>query len=314
MDLEMPDENLAVPVTGGKVLVLGCGYVGSVIAQQWRESGTIVTATTTSAERVAQLEAIAHRVRVLDATEPEKLREALEGQDTVLMAIGAKGSKDYRHAYLDCAKSLVAAIPDFPSVKQVIYTSSYSAYGDYGGDWVTEDTPLNPATPNGKILAEAEQTILSLNGGSFNESSFNESSFNGDSFNGSNGQPSRAIACVLRLGGICGPGREVTKILSRAAGMTRPGDGSGWAHWTHRDDVVGAIAWVRQQRLSGIFNVVQTEPILQKDLFEKALAKANLPGVTWDPNAPSSKSYNVRVSNRRLRDSGYRMKYSTVPI
>ncbi|MEM6501564.1 MAG: NAD-dependent epimerase/dehydratase family protein [Cyanobacteria bacterium P01_C01_bin.89] len=295
----MPEENLQDPVTGERVLILGCGYVGTVIAQRWREAGLTVTATTTSAERVPQLAAIAHRVLVLDATEPEKLREALEGQDTVLMAIGAKGPKDYRHAYLESARSLVAAIPEFPTIRQIIYTSSYSAYGDYGGDWVTEDTPLNPTTPNGKILAEAEQTILSLNTQNSNET---------------DQKPVGATSCVLRLGGICGPGREVTKILSRAAGMTRPGDGMGWAHWTHLDDVVGAIAWIQQQRLSGIFNVVQTEPILQKELFEKALTKANLPGVTWDPSATSPKSYNVRVSNRRLRDSGYIMKYPTVPI
>ncbi|MEM9771605.1 MAG: NAD-dependent epimerase/dehydratase family protein, partial [Cyanobacteria bacterium P01_D01_bin.73] len=283
--------NAETPVAGGHVLILGCGYVGKVIAQQWRDAGVTVTATTTSPDRVAELEAIAHRVLVLDATEPEKLREALEGQDTVLMAIGAKGPQDYRHAYLECAEAVAAVIPEFPAIQQIIYTSSYSAYGDYGGDWVTEETPLKPNTPNGEILAAAEQTILGINEAA--------------------AQSTGAIACVLRLGGICGPGREVVKILSRAAGMTRPGDGKGWAHWTHRDDVVGAIAWVRQQRLSGVFNVVQTEPILQKDLFEEALTKANLPGVTWDPNASNRKSYNVRVSNRRLRDSGYVMKYPT---
>ena len=278
---------------GGNALILGCGYVGKVIAQRWRGAGITVTATTTRQERVAELETMADRVMVLDATDPQKLREALAGQDTVLMVIGAKGPTDYRHAYLESAETLVAAVPEFPQIKQVIYTGSYSLYGDRNGDWVTEETPLKPATPNAEILATTEQTILSLN---------------------PTDDPQRAIACVLRLGGICGPGREVVRILSRAAGKTRPGDGSGWAHWTHLDDIVGAIAWVRQNRLSGIFNVVQDEPIRQKDLFEKALAKANLPGVIWDPTLPSSKSYNVRVSNQRLQDAGYTMQYPTVPI
>ncbi len=285
------------PITdGGRALILGCGYVGTAIAQHWRTAGITVTATTTREERVKDLEVIADRVIVLDATEPEKLREALEGQDTVLMCIGAKGPSDYRHAYLECAEALISAVPEFPSIQQVIYTGTYSLYGDHGGAWVTEDTPPKLTTPKSQILAETEQTILSLN------------------TLGQNDTPQGAIACVLRLGGICGPGREVTRILSRAAGKTRPGDGSSWAHWTHLDDIVGAIAWARQKRLSGIFNVVQDIPIQQKDLFEQALGKANLPPVIWDPQLPAAKSYNVRVSNQRLREAGYTMQYPTVPI
>ncbi|MEM1426809.1 MAG: NAD(P)H-binding protein, partial [Cyanobacteria bacterium P01_H01_bin.130] len=114
------------PVTnGGRALILGCGYVGTAIAQHWRAAGITVTATTTREERVKDLEATADRVIVLDATEPEKLREALEGQDTVLMCIGAKGPSDYRHAYLECAEALVSAIPEFPSIQQVIYTGTF---------------------------------------------------------------------------------------------------------------------------------------------------------------------------------------------
>jgi len=39
--------------------------------------------------------------------------------------------------------------------------------------------------------------------------------------------------CILRLGGIYGPRRELVKIFGRVAGTIRPGNGEDATNWIH---------------------------------------------------------------------------------
>lgn len=266
-------------------LILGCGYVGKAVAQRWRGLLT-VTATTTSPERLSELQGIADQAIVLRGDDETALRSRLQHQDVVLLTIGAPNADAYEATYLQTAKTLAAVLPD-TLVRQVIYTGSYAVYGDRQGDWVDEDTPIAPANRNGEILAETERVLLSA------------------------ATDQRAI-CVLRLGGIYGPGRELARIFSRAAGTTRPGNGQDAANWVHLDDIVGAIDFARCQRLSGIFNLVATEPTTTGALIDRVLRESGLPPVTWDASQPSSRPYNAKVSNQKLRDRGYEFQHPQV--
>ena len=81
---------------------------------------------------------------------------------------------------------------------------------------------------------------------------------------------------MLRLGGIYGPGRTLERIYSRAAGQTRPGKGDQASNWAHRNDIVGAIEFVRSQSLSGIYNVVQDEIPIVRDLIDRSVKQERL--------------------------------------
>ena len=61
------------------IAILGCGYVGTAAAQHWQAAGHHVTATTTSPERVPELEAIAQRVEVIQGNNPEDLKRLFTG-------------------------------------------------------------------------------------------------------------------------------------------------------------------------------------------------------------------------------------------
>ncbi len=49
-----------------RVAIIGCGYVGTAVAQNWcQELGIVVTATTTRQERVSELSALSARAVVI---------------------------------------------------------------------------------------------------------------------------------------------------------------------------------------------------------------------------------------------------------
>jgi len=84
--------------------------------------------------------------------------------------------------------NLASVLKQVHSVRQLIYTGSYAVYGDREGAWVDEASPVAPPTRMVKILCETEQVLLSASSDDMS-------------------------VCILRLGGIYGPRRELVKYL-----------------------------------------------------------------------------------------------------
>ncbi|MFP4008694.1 MAG: NAD(P)H-binding protein, partial [Spirulinaceae cyanobacterium] len=161
-----------------KIVIIGCGYVGKAAAKIWKNHPEIeVTATTTTPDKVSDLNAIAKYVFILKGDDPEALRAVLEDQDAIVLSVAPKSAEAYEQAYLHTAKTLASVLPEFPNIKQLVYTGSYSVYGNHNGAWVDENTPVKPNNRKSEILAEAEQVLL-------------------------NAANSNLNVCILRLGGI----------------------------------------------------------------------------------------------------------------
>ncbi|MBD2258671.1 SDR family oxidoreductase [Pseudanabaena sp. FACHB-2040] len=261
--------------------IIGCGYVGKPVAQLWQDQGLTITATTTRSERVSELQPVANQVVILRGTDEARLRDTLNGQTCVLVSVAGGRQNGYAETYLKTAETLAMVLSQVGTVAQLIYTSSFSVYGDHSGNWVTETTPVKPAAPNAEVLAETERVLLTI------------------------ARPGLNV-CILRLGGIYGPRRELARIYGRWAGTTRPGAGAEWSNWIHLDDIVGAIDFARMHGLSGVYNLVQDEIPTVRELVERVCSVSSLPAVTWDPSQPSDRPYNVRVSNQKLKAAGYR--------
>ncbi len=264
------------------IAIIGCGYVGQAVARYWQERNFMVTVTTTTPEKVTALSEVADRVVILQGNDVEGMLKLLENQDTVLLSVGAKNSDTYTETYLQTAQTLISVMQQMKTVQQVIYTSSYSVYGLQNGASVDEETPVTPINSNGEILCETEKILLQ-------------------------GKSENLRVCILRLGGIYGPGRELVKIFGRAAGSTRPGDGKDITNWIHLDDIVAALEFAREHRLHGIYNLVDDAHLSSRELFERLCTQHNLPQVSWDATQQSNRAYNSRVSNQKLKDAGYKL-------
>ena len=63
-----------------KIAILGCGYVGTKIANLWNQKGHQLTVTTTSPERVSELENIAAQVVVMKGNDSQAMQNLLQNQ------------------------------------------------------------------------------------------------------------------------------------------------------------------------------------------------------------------------------------------
>jgi len=265
------------------IAIIGCGYVGYAMAKYWQQKMTfVVTATTTTPERIPELQTVAQKVVIAQGNDAETLQAVLQNQDVVLLSVGAKGANLYEQTYLETAKTLVAILPQLPNIKQIIYTGSYSVYGDRNGVTVDEDTLVEPTHPQGIILRETEKVLLAATS-------------------------EKLRVCILRLGGIYGNNRELIKIFGRVSGTTRPGNGEDITNWIHLDDIVGAIEFARQQRLQGIYNLVDDAHLSSRELLDTLFTKHKLPNVQWDSSQKSNRPYNATVSNQKIKDAGYKL-------
>ena len=267
-----------------KILILGCGYVGSEVARFWQNTEHQVTVTTTTPEKVEPLKAISDRVEVVSGSDVAALRQVSANQDLIVLSVGAKGRDTYRQSYLETSTNLLAALADNQTVQQVIYTGSYGVLGDREGQLTDETVSTNPITPGGKVLAETEQVLLAASS-------------------------DQLKVCVLRLGGIYGKGRELIKIFRSRSGTTRPGAGEDYSNWIHLTDIVNAIELARTEQLEGIYNLACDECLTTKEFFQRLYAVHNLPGITWDASQKSARSYNTRLSNQKIKTAGMKFSY-----
>jgi nucleoside-diphosphate-sugar epimerase len=267
-----------------KIAIIGCGYVGSVVACLWHQQGHDLTVTTTTPEKVARLEEVADRVIVLKGDNLDGLKEIISDREVVLLSIGAttRNVEGYREVYLETAKNLVTALRDCHSVKQLIYTGTYAVLGNRNGEWIDERSNVSPANEMGEILARTEEVLLSA-------------------------ASNNLRVCILRLAGIYGPKRELIKIFRSWAGTTRPGNGEEYSNWIHLDDIVGALELIRLKQLAGIYHLANDTPLKKRELLDTLFDRHGLTRINWDNSTPPALAYNLRLSNENIKSEGLRL-------
>lgn len=272
-----------------KLLIIGCGYVGSKVARLWYEAGNEVTVTTTTPEKVPQLQEIASKVVVLAGNDLPRLKQVVTDQDVVLLSVGSKGRTPdlYRQAYLETTRNVIAAIKTSSGVKQLIYTSSYGIINDKSGNIIDETVAVNPKDEFGEILHQTEQELLSVSEIEFK-------------------------TCILRLTGIYGLGREIIKIFRRIAGTTRSGTGEGYTNWVHVEDIARAIDFAREKQLQGIYHLNSDECLTSKEFFQRLFKAHNLPPVIWDTSQTSPRGYNLKLSNQKIKTAGFKFLHPQI--
>ncbi|MDJ0729797.1 MAG: SDR family oxidoreductase [Crocosphaera sp.] len=275
--------------TDKKVAIIGCGYVGKAVASYWYQQGYIVTGTTTREEKISDLENITHNPIVMSGDNLEAIEKVTQEQQTILVSIAPISDRQvsaevYAQTYIPTAKNLVKVLNHNSTVKQVIYLTSGSVYGDKKGEWVDETSPLDTESNYGQVLVEAENIILGLNREDIK-------------------------VCLLRLGGIYGPGRELDKRIGRMAGKTLSGNGESCANWIHLDDIINGIEFVHKKGCHGIYNLVNDVKLTAKELCDLICDRQQLERVSWDASKPSFSSLNARVDNSKIKQEGYKFIY-----
>ena len=269
------------------IAIIGAAYTGLKAAGALKQQGHTITATTTRESRVDELKQWADHVVVMKGSDTDKMRDLIADKDVVLMTVaGGMVEKDgkpfmdpdlYRDAYVGTAESLAAALQSPNSVKQVIFTSSLNAYGDGGGaESITEETPSNPQGPFQSVYVETEDILNRLQSDDLN-------------------------IAIYRTGTIYGPTREFASEAKNIAGQSIPFDGQSDIMIVHRDDVVRAMAFGIEQKLSGMYNVFNDSSESKQEFFTKICEREGLDPINWLGLSPGPRN----VSNKKLKDLGF---------
>ncbi|MCO6435761.1 MAG: SDR family oxidoreductase [Phycisphaerae bacterium] len=260
------------------IAIIGCGYVGSALGKHLAAAGHDVLATTRSRDRLPDLSALGLRPAVLDVVDVAAMRSLLADRHAVFLTVAAGAyDADYRAVYLRAAQSLAEVLPDAP-VRRLIYTSSTSVYAQNDASWVDEDSPAEGAREGGKVLVEAEKVLLGIPAAR---------------------PANRPLSVsVVRLTGIYGPSRDHLARIHSAAGATRD-DGNAYVNMVHRDDIITALVALLDTDHHGVLNLSGDRPMLRREYYDRLLAAAGLPPVTWTDGNTSPRG--KRVRNDRIK-------------
>lgn len=253
-----------------KILIIGAGYVGKAAAEVWRAQGHMITLTTRFPKRIAELAPFAHQVILM-----ERLSEALLGQEVVLLSVAPDSSDEsaYEQTYLGTAKALLQNLDR--ATRQILYTSSSSVYGEHGGAIVDESTQLKPSSRREAILIETENLLLQA--------------------------PCKV--CILRLGEIIGPGRQIADRLRALNGRPLAGTGESITNLSPIEEILAALGTAVEREWEGIYNICSDLHLTRRTLYEQLCREEGLPPVVWDASRLSPHAGNKTVSNDKFKRS-----------
>ena len=236
-------------LAGKRLVIFGCGYVGSAVAQAALVAGARVAALTRNPEKAEALRAAGvARVAVADLAATTWHEEIAPGADFLVNTVSSGGPENYRRSYVEGMQSILAwAASGATPVGTFVYTSSTAVYPQGGGVVVDESADAPGSTPNGAIIRESEQLLEAA--------------------------PAtvRRRAFILRLAGIYGPGRHHLLDQLRAGALTLNGSGDHRLNLAHRDDIVAAIlaCLVAPAGVAGgIFNVADDAPAPRAEVVQ----------------------------------------------
>ncbi len=270
----------------GTLLSFGHGYSARALARLLIPQGWRVFGTTRKPEKADAL----RTEGVTPLLWPDAgLDGPLAAATHVLISAGPEAEGD---PVLHRARA--ALVDAAPHIRWAGYLSTTGVYGDHGGGWVDEDTPLAPSTRRGRLRVAAEAEW--------------------QTFAAETGLPLH----IFRLAGIYGPGRgPFAKVRAGTARrIVKPGQVFSRIHV---DDIARVLAAsIARPDPGAVYNLCDDDPAPPQDVIAHAAQLLGLPlppevpfdAAEMSPMARSFYAESKRVRNDRIKtDLGVRLLY-----
>lgn len=277
-----------------RVLIIGCGYVGTPLGAELIRLGHEVFGVTRSDKNHAALQSHSIQPLIADISQRAELDKLPQPFDWVVNTVSSSkgGIDDYKQVYWQGTANLIDWLAATPP-KKFVYTSSTSVYGQTDGSQVKESSPTEPSGETGPVLVAAEKLLLDA------------------------ARDKKFPAIILRISGIYGPDRGHLFLQYLKDEAHIGGKGERLLNMIHRTDVVGClIAALKSGRAGEVYNATDDEPIPEIHFFRwlsETLGK-NMPPFGEDRSAAGRKRpvTHKKVLNRKLKmELGYQFKYPT---
>lgn len=264
-----------------KILIVGCGAIGTELAHVLSAKGHQVTGLKRNPpiagdSKITYFKADIASVKDLDDLDTDF--------DLLFFIVSTNGRTDTSHhhaIYETGLNNLLAKFPDKPW----LFVSSTSVYGQSQGEWVDENSIVEPDNANSRLIRQTEQKLTAIN-------------------------PDNII---VRFSGIYGRGREY--LLRQAQqGPSIQQNPPYFTNHIHQQDCVGVLAFLLEQRLAGValeqcYLASDDDPAPLWDVMSwlTSQLKCQAPMVkTVDQDT----GMNKRCSNLRLKALGYKFNYA----
>ncbi len=260
------------------LLCLGHGYSAAALSRQLIPQGWRVIGTTRDAAKAPALSAAGVEPLVLPAPLGPALAEA-----THILISAAPGAEGDPFLRLDRA-GIATARPQW-----VGYLSTTAVYGDRQGDWVDEESPLNPGSARAveRVLAERQWLALGL------------------------------PAHIFRLAGIYGPGRGPFEKVRDGSARRIIKAGQVFSR-IHVEDIARCLlASIARPDPGAIYNLCDDLPAPAEDVLSYAAELLGLPEPPAVPfeeaqMTPLARSFYLesrRVRNDKIKGIGAELLY-----
>lgn len=274
------------------ILIIGCGDIGVRVARLEQARGNKVAGLARSAAGAERLLTFGVEPVQGDLDDGGSLQElSLAGKVVYYFAPPpGGGSWDTR------MRNFCAAIGPERAPARVVYISTSGVYGDCGGGWVTEETPVNPQTSRARRRVDAEMTLRAW------------------------AECHGVDVVLLRVTGIYGPGRLPLARLQQGHPVLNEAE-SPPTNRIHADDLAAVCLAAADRASDGeIFNVSDGQPGTMTQYFNAA---ADLLGLPRPPQVTMAEAQQVmtpmmlsyltetrRMDNRKLRENlGITLRY-----
>ena len=278
-------------MTGGSLFCFGLGFSARRLSQSLTAEGWRVTGTCRTDEKKAELEHAGVEAHVFDGTVKPNL-ELVEDATHVLSSVPPGDDGD--PVLTQCTKLLRAC----KKLTWLGYLSTTGVYGDTGGEWVDESSPVRAGVTRSQRRAEAEEGWLALY------------------------RDHNLPVHLFRLAGIYGPGRSLLDAIR--LGQAKRIDKVGHLFSRiHVDDIVSVLrASMAKPNPGAIYNVCDDEPAAPADVTAYGCGLLGVEPPNLIPFVEAAKSMtpmglsfwkdNRRVRNDRIkRELGVTLTYPT---
>ena len=278
-------------------LIIGCGYLGTRVAQKWLGDGCETWALTRSEERAARLAESGLNPVVGDVLDLSSLQK-LPQVETILYAVGfdRTSQPSKRTVYVEGLRNVIEVVRG--RCQRFVYISSTSVYGQDNGELVDEFSAVSPSEENGRICRDAEGVVR-------------------EHIRHANQVAGTDEAIVLRLAGLYGPGRLLAREQQLRSGGLLAGNPEAWLNLIHVDDAVQAVLAAEDRGQSGAtYLICDDRPIRRREYYAALAAQLGLASPGFEElaaDAPEWRRLNKRCVNRRMREElGVELRFPTV--
>lgn len=232
-----------------KIIIAGCGYIGTRVARSWKENGAEVTCLVRSSEHQSTLVSEGFTTLSCIFDDPADI-PTLDVADCIVYYFvppPGGGIIDFR------SRNFCTALSRSAPPAKIIYISATSVYSEKNGGTVTESSATNPSAAMGKRRLDAEHAFQEY------------------------GVATDLPVIVLRVSGIYGPGRLPLTQIQQGQPLLREEE-AGPSNRIHADDLaLVCLAAAERGQAGDIFNVSDGHPSSMTVYFNACADALGLP-------------------------------------